>query len=349
MNLLDLSKSELEAFIKDIGEPSFRAKQIFEWLYRGFDIDEMSNLPLSLRKKLSEISFVSVPKIITKAISEIDGTAKYLLEMKDGQRIESVLMRYKHGNSVCISTQCGCPMGCAFCASTLGGKVRDLSAGEILSQVLCIQRECGERISNIVMMGIGEPLDNYDNVIKFLKLVGSPDGINIGYRHISLSTCGIVPRIYDLANENFPITLSISLHATKDEERSEIMPVNRRWGIDELLCACRDYFVKTGRRISFEYTLISGKNDDLSHARELAHLLNRYFENMPCHVNLIPVNPVNERGFKHSNHSETESFKNTLLKLGINATVRRHLGGDIDASCGQLRNNEKTQEEKCTL
>lgn len=345
-DLLDLTKAELSELMASLGEAKYRAGQIYDWLHRGYDIHEMTNLSKALREKLSEVAFVTRPNILRRAQSAIDGTVKYLFEMPDGQRIESVLMRYKHGNSICISTQAGCRMGCKFCASTLGGKIRDLSAGEILSQVLSVMRDIGERISNIVLMGIGEPLDNYDNVIKFLKLVGSPDGVNIGYRHISLSTCGVVPGIYALAKEEFPITLSISLHSTNDEERSELMPVNRKWGIDELLCACRSYFDTTGRRISFEYTLISGKNDDLPHARDLAKLLKKYFGNLPCHVNLIPVNPVKERGFDHGNTREINAFCDKLNSLGINATVRRHLGGDIDASCGQLRNSQLSDEEK---
>lgn len=345
-DLLDLSKAEVTELISELGEPKYRAGQIYDWLHRGCDIPEMTNISKALREKLAGVAFVTRPKILRRAQSAIDGTVKYLFELPDGQRIESVLMRYKHGNSICISTQAGCRMGCRFCASTLGGKVRDLRAGEILSQVLSVMRDTGERISNIVMMGIGEPLDNYDNVIKFLRLVGSPDGINIGYRHISLSTCGVVPGILKLAKEEFPITLSISLHSTNDEERSELMPVNRKWEIDELLTACRSYFDTTGRRISFEYTLISGKNDDIPHADALAALLKKYFGKLPCHVNLIPVNPVRERGFGHGNTREINAFRDRLCSLGVNATVRRHLGGDIDASCGQLRNSQNTDNEK---
>lgn len=345
-DLLDLTKAEVTELIMELGEPKYRADQIYDWLHRGYDIPEMTNISKVLREKLAGVAFVTRPKILARAQSAVDGTVKYLFEMPDGQRIESVLMRYNHGNSICISTQAGCRMGCKFCASTLGGRVRDLSAGEILSQVLSVARDVGERISNIVMMGIGEPLDNYDNVIKFLKLVGAPDGVNIGYRHISLSTCGVVPGIYALAKEDFPITLSISLHSTNDEERSELMPVNRKWGIDELLTACRSYFDTTGRRISFEYTLISGQNDDIPHAEALAKLLKKYFGKLPFHVNLIPVNPVKERGFNHGNTREIKAFCDRLISIGINATVRRHLGGDIDASCGQLRNSQNVENEK---
>jgi len=345
-DIMSMTQAELKDFVVSLGEGAFRAKQLFKWMHSGTPIDEMSNLSKAFREKLKDTADYRLPKIEEKFVSKIDGTVKYLFSLNDGECVESVLMRYEHGNTICVSSQAGCRMGCKFCASTLGGKVRDLSAGEILSQVLTVMRDVGERISNIVMMGIGEPLDNYENVIKFLRLVGSPDGVNIGYRHISLSTCGVVPGIYALAKEEFPITLSISLHSTNDAERSELMPVNRKWGIDELLSACRSYFDTTGRRISFEYTLISGKNDDLPHARDLAKLLKKYFENLPCHVNLIPVNPVKERGFDHGNTKEIRAFCEKLNSLGINATVRRHLGGDIDASCGQLRNSQGNDEEK---
>ena len=250
-------------------------------------------------------------------------------------------MRYKYGNTICISSEVGCPMGCAFCASTLGGIVRKLLPSEMLSQIISTQNDSGERISNVVMMGIGEPLDNYDNVIKFLRLVGSPDGLNIGYRHISLSTCGIVDKIYSLAGENFPITLSISLHASDDEKRSALMPVNKRWNIGQLLTACRDYFDKTGRRISFEYTLVQGKNDTEADARALASVLKKYCGDMPLHVNLIPVNNVTERGFLPTDKAGVEKFSQTLQNAHVNATVRRRLGSDIDASCGQLRAKNK--------
>ena len=264
-------------------------------------------------------------------MSALDGTVKYLFRLFDGNCVESVVMKYAHGNTICISSQVGCRMGCRFCASTIGGKVRDLSAGELLGQVLAAQRDTGERISNIVMMGIGEPLDNYDNVLKFLHLVNCPEGINIGYRHISLSTCGLVNRIRQLAQENLPITLSISLHAPDDATRSSIMPVN----------ACRDYFAATGRRISFEYTLIAGKNDSPAAAEKLAHVLNAHLrsrtDTMPIHVNLIPVNPVAETGFSHSGKQAIHRFASILESRGIRATVRRTLGADINASCGQLR------------
>ena len=327
---------ELTEYITALGEPKYRAKQIFEWMYRGADIADMNNLPLSLREKLSDVAFVAPAKIINKQVSR-DGTVKYLYELYDGEAVESVLMRYKYGNTVCISSEVGCPMGCAFCASTLGGIKRKLLPSEILAQVIQTQKDDGERISNIVMMGIGEPLDNYDNVIRFLHLVGSPDGLNIGYRHISLSTCGIVDKIYALSKENLPITLSISLHASDDETRSSLMPVNKKWNIEKLLTACRDYFAATGRRISFEYTLVRGKNDTTGDAERLAAVLKKYCGNMPLHVNLIPVNNVTERGFLPSERQGVEAFANTLTSHRIEATVRRKLGSDIDASCGQLR------------
>ena len=308
------------------------------WMLRGVELDDMTNLPAALRARLSESAEVGVPTVARRLVSSIDGTVKYLFRLSDGQCVESVVMKYEHGNTICVSTQVGCRMGCRFCASTIGGLVRHLRPGEILGQVIAAQRDTGERIDGIVLMGIGEPLDNYNNVIKFLRLVGSPDGLNIGYRHISLSTCGLADRIPRLAEEHLPITLSISLHAVSDNERSEIMPINRRFNIDTLLCACRDYFDKTGRRISFEFTLIAGKNDDSVHAARLASLLHRYFGSEPCHVNLIPVNEVKEREFRRSPRSR--QFCEELCRLGVNATVRRHLGADINASCGQLRRAE---------
>ena len=343
VELLSLAPQELEALVLSIGEPKFRAKQIFTQLHRGLTVREMTNVSKKTADKLDEVSYCYFPEPIKKLVSAIDGTVKYLFSLRDGNCIESVVMKYKHGNTICISSQVGCRMGCRFCASTIGGKVRDLTPGELLGQIIAAEKDCGERISNIVMMGIGEPLDNYDNVIKFLRLVGDEDGLNIGYRHISLSTCGIVPKIKELQKENLPITLSISLHASNDEKRSEIMPINRRYGIGELLDACRSYFSATGRRISFEYTLISGKNDSVKDAEELAALLNSKLrsktDTMPIHVNLIPVNEVEERDFVHSGKKAIAAFSATLEKRGIRATVRRKLGSDINASCGQLRRN----------
>lgn len=333
--LLDFSLDELKEYVNELGEPAYRAGQIMSWMLRGVELDGMTNLPASLRERLSREAEVGVPAVARRLVSAIDGTVKYLFRLSDGQCVESVVMKYEHGNTICVSTQVGCRMGCRFCASTIGGLVRHLHPGEILGQVVAAQRDTGERIDGIVLMGIGEPLDNYNNVIKFLRLVGSPDGLNIGYRHISLSTCGLADRIPRLAQERLPITLSISLHAVSDDERNEIMPVNRRFNIDTLLRACRDYFDETGRRISFEFTLIAGRNDDTAHAERLAALLHRYFGSEPCHVNLIPVNEVKERDFRRSPRSR--KFCEELCRLGVNATVRRHLGADINASCGQLR------------
>lgn len=339
-DLLSLSLAELENYIVSIGEPKFRAKQIFGWLMKGRDLDGMNNVPRALTEKLKGDAFVSSVKLEEKRVSS-DGTQKFLFSLYDGERIESVLMKYERGYTVCISTEAGCPMGCAFCASTLGGLSRRLLPGEMLSQVMYAQAEAGEKLSGIVLMGIGEPLDNYDNVLKFLRLVGSPDGLNIGYRHISLSTCGLVDKIYSLAEEDLPITLSISLHASDNETRSALMPVNKKWCIEELLVACRDYFAKTGRRISFEYTLAAGKNDTEKDARALSAILKKYCGDMPLHVNLIPVNATG-RGFSPSDRANVNRFAEVLEKNHIVATVRRHLGGDINASCGQLRAGSKS-------
>lgn len=338
-DVLSMFPDELEAFIRELGEPKFRAKQIFKWLWSGKNFEEMSNIPSQLRMKLRETCDFRLPIVEEKFVSAIDGTVKYLFRLCDGELIESVLMKYKHGNSICISSQVGCRMGCRFCASTIGGKVRNLTASEMAGQVLAAQLDSGERISNIVMMGIGEPLDNYDNALRFLKLINHPDTLNIGHRHISLSSCGLADKIKRLADENLQITLSISLHASDDETRSSIMPVNDKWNIEKLMEACRYYFAKTGRRISFEYTLISGKNDSIEAARKLGTLLKSKFsqDNEPLHVNLIPVNPVEETGFSRSAANAVIDFQAELEKMHVNATVRRRLGSDIDASCGQLR------------
>lgn len=334
IDLKDLEFCELEEFLKDLGEPKFRAKQIFSWLHRGVEsFDEMTNISKSTRIKLSEKSYVSTLKIREKYVSKIDKTTKYLFELPDGNCIESVVMYYNHGISVCISSQVGCRMGCNFCASTIGGLYRSLTPGEILNQVIFAQKDIGERISNIVMMGIGEPLDNFDNVIKFLKNVNHKDGLNIGYRHISLSTCGVVPKIYELAKCQFPITLSVSLHAPDNDIRSSIMPINRKYPIEELITACKDYIKTTARRISFEYSLISGVNDSMENADELARLLS----GMLAHVNLIPVNKIEERDYKKGNKKQINDFCERLNRQGVNATIRRELGSDIQASCGQLR------------
>lgn len=334
IDLKDFEFDELSEYLKSIGEPKFRAKQIFSWLHKGVEsFDEMTNLSKQTRSKLSEECFVSTLKIREKYVSKIDKTTKYLFELPDGNCIESVVMYYKHGISICISSQVGCRMGCNFCASTIGGLYRSLTPGEILNQVIFAEKDIGERISNIVMMGIGEPLDNFDNVVKFLRNVNHPDGINIGYRHISLSTCGLVPRIYDLAKENMPITLSVSLHAPNNEIRNSIMPVNKKYPVEELIKACKDYIKTTSRRISFEYSLISGVNDSLEAADELSRLLS----GMLAHVNLIPVNKIEERDYHKGDKKQIRAFCERLVSRGINATVRRELGSDIQASCGQLR------------
>lgn len=348
-DLLSLLPNELEEFILGIGEPKYRAKQLFTQMHKGVSPSEMTNIGKSTKQKLEDSAFFYLPSIRRKLVSALDGTVKYLFELQDGNCVESVVMRYKHGNTICVSSQVGCRMGCAFCASTIGGRVRDLSASEILTQVLKAQLDTGERISNIVMMGIGEPLDNYANVIRFLKLVGCEDGMNIGYRHISLSTCGVVDKIDALAKENLPITLSISLHASNDETRSSIMPINKKWNIASLLDACKRYYATTGRRISFEYTLISGKNDTPDAALALAALLNGKLrpknskDSFPIHVNLILVNPVTETEFSASDKQAVAKFASLLEKNGIRATVRRTLGSDINASCGQLRREEEAK------
>ena len=349
VELLSLMPDELSALLLSLGEPKYRAGQIFPQLHKGLSPDDMTNIGKITRQKLSETAYYYLPRIEQKLVSAIDGTVKLLFSLSDGNCVESVIMKYEHGNTICISSQVGCRMGCRFCASTIGGRVRNLSPGELLGQVIAAQKELGERIDNIVMMGIGEPLDNFDAVVKFLRLVNDPGGICIGYRHISLSTCGLVDKIDELAQLKLPITLSISLHAPDDETRSAIMPVNNRWGVDELLAACRRYYATTGRRISFEYTLISGKNDSTEQAEKLARLLNSRLrskdDTMPIHVNLIPVNEVSETGFVRSGEKAVRAFAATLEKRGIRATVRRKLGPDINAACGQLRRAAAKQEE----
>lgn len=343
IELLSLSLGELETLMLNMEEPKFRAKQIYGWLNKGVEsFEEMKNIPEKLRQKLSRQTYIGAVRIEERYISKIDGTRKYLLELRDGNFIESVLMKYEYGYTVCISSQVGCRMGCRFCASTIGGKERDLTAGELLSQVICVQRDLGERISNVVMMGIGEPLDNFNNVIKFIELVNAPDGLNIGQRHISISTCGIAEKIRELADKELQITLLISLHAANDEKRSEIMPINKKYSIAEVLSACDYYIEKTGRRVSFEYTLISEVNDSIADAERLATLL----KGRLCHINLIPVNRVEETGFKKSKREGIELFKKCLERHKIAATVRREMGSDINAACGQLRkqrNNKRSQ------
>lgn len=335
INLKDLTYEELLSAIRELGEPKFRAEQIFKWLYKGaVSFDDMKNIPKTLKEKLMADYCISKAEIAERLISNIDGTRKYLLRLSDGNYIETVLMKYKHGYTICVSSQVGCAMGCAFCASTRNGKIRNLSAGEIIDQIITVQNDIGERISNIVMMGIGEPLDNFDNVLKFLKNVNDERGLGIGHRHITVSTCGLVHNIIRLADMKLQITLSISLHATNDKTRSEIMPVNRRYNIEELLNACDYYIKQTNRRISFEYTLISGVNDNRTEAVSLGKLL----KNKLCHVNLIPVNSVKETGFVKSDREKIEEFQKTVEDFGISATIRREMGSDINAACGQLRN-----------
>ena len=341
IDLKSLNLQEMTDVLKSMGQPAFRGKQVFTWLHKGArSFDEMSNLPKALRDRLAAECILTVPKVARKQVSQQDGTMKYLWELSDGNCIESVLMRYHHGNTVCISSQVGCRMGCAFCASTIAGKVRDLTPAEMLDQVLFTQLDSGLEISNIVLMGIGEPMDNLDTVLKFLELVNHPDGMNIGMRHISLSTCGVIPGIRRLAESNLQLTLSVSLHAPDDETRSRIMPVNRAYHVDDLFAACPEYFRRTGRRISFEYAMIDGVNDN----DWQADLIAKRLKGMPGHVNLIPLNDVVESPFKPS--KRTAAFQRRLESHGLTATVRRSLGGDIDASCGQLRRKAMEEAKK---
>lgn len=334
IDLKDLTYKGLEDFMAENGEARFRAKQVFAWLYKGVEsFDEMTDLPAALRQKLSKISYLSTLKIQKKLISKIDNTKKYLFSLEDGECIESVVMHYHHGISICISSQVGCRMGCKFCASTLGGLTRNLTPAEIINQIIFAKKDIGERISNVVMMGIGEPLDNFEAVKTFLENVNHPLGLNIGYRHISISTCGLAEGIDKLSGLKLPITLSISLHAPTDKLRSSMMPVNKAYPIDKLMDSCRRYQKVTGRRISFEYALADGVNDSIECANRLADLIG----GMLCHVNLIPINTVKERDFKKSSHKNIKKFMAVLESRGINATVRRELGSDILASCGQLR------------
>lgn len=338
INLKDLTIKELSELANDMGEASFRGKQIFEWLYKkdAESIGEMTNLSKKFRERLEERAYIGNALIEEKYVSAIDETRKYLLKLDDGNFIETVLMKYDYGLTICVSSQVGCRMGCKFCASTLSGRERNLTPGEIIDQIICVQRDVGKRISNIVMMGIGEPLDNYDNVMKFLEIVSCDGGLNIGQRHISLSSCGLADKIRMLADRKMQITLSISLHASDDETRSEIMPVNNKFNIEALMSACDYYAEKTSRRVSFEYTLISGVNDSIDAADKLIKLLSGKL----CHVNLIPVNAVSETGFNKSSKKRVEAFKERLEKCGITATVRRKMGSDINAACGQLRNRK---------
>lgn len=338
-DLRGLTFEEVEKKLKDLGEAPYRARQLYPAVFSCDALDEVTTLSKALREKLSQNYTIGTLKVEQKQVSKKDGTVKFLFRLEDENFIESVFMKYHHGNTLCVSSQVGCLMGCRFCASTIGGKVRDLTAGEIIGQIISAQKETGERISNIVMMGIGEPLDNFDNVLKFLKIVNDERTLNIGYRHISLSTCGIVPKIYELAEKNIPITLSVSLHAPFDAMRSEIMPINKKYPLPLLVQAMKDYIKGTNRRISIEYALIQGKNDTIECAKELVRL----FSHGLYHINLIPVNNVRERSFKKTTKEATEAFKEALTSRGLTATVRRELGQDIDAACGQLR---RKREEK---
>lgn len=325
---------EIAAALAELGEPKYRAKQIFQWLARGVEsFDEMTDVSKKLRETLKREFFITKLKMLRKQVSSIDGTIKYLWELPDGNAVETVVMQYRHGNTICISSQVGCRQGCAFCASTIGGLIRGLESSEMLDEVLYSEQESGLKISNIVLMGIGEPLDNFYNVIRFLRLVNHPDGENIGMRHISLSTCGLTERFDDLADLNLQLTLSVSLHAPDDETRSRIMPANRGRGVEQLISACSRYYEKTGRRISFEYAMIDGVNDTPYHAKLLA----QHAKRVCAHVNLIPLNHVEERQFAPSTPEHMKAFIRVLEEAGVNVTVRRRLGSDVDASCGQLR------------
>ena len=341
-HLKSMTIAEIGAVLKELGQPAFRAKQVFSWLHKGVrSYEEMTNLPKALRDTLAAEYPLHIPRVVRRQESKKDGTIKFLWELADGNCVETVLMRYHYGNTVCISTEVGCRMGCAFCASTIGGLVRKLEPYEILDQVLFTQVESGLPISHIVLMGIGEPLDNFDNVMRFLELVNSPDGMNISMRHISLSTCGLVPMIDKLAEKKLQISLAISLHGANDEIRNKIMPVNKAYPINELLAACRRYYDATSRRIHFEYAMIDGLNDREQDAKELIRLL----KGLQAHVNMIPLNHVEESPLKPSSRQAVQRFQKLLEDAGIPATVRRTLGGDIDASCGQLR-RKYTKEKK---
>lgn len=343
-DIRSMSRAELKDMMTALGEPAFRAKQVFLWLSKGVtSFDEMTNLSVSLRQKLADSCLLTYPRLARKQQSKLDGTVKYLWELEDGNCVESVVMQYHHGNTICISCEVGCPMGCAFCASTIGGLIRRLTPAEMLNQVLFSQLDSGLKISNIVLMGIGEPLDNYDTVRRFLELVNDPEGMNIGMRHISLSTCGLVDKIERLQQEDLQLTLSVSLHAPDNAVRSNIMPVNKRWPLEKLIPACREYYKATGRRISFEYAMIRGVNDTPEMCDKLIALL----KGLPSHVNLIPLNHVEESPLQPSTAETVRRFQETLEQHGITATVRRTLGSDIDASCGQLRRKHEKQRKGC--
>ena len=344
-DIKSMTIDELKNLMTELGDKPFRAKQIYSWLHEHLvsSYEEMTNLPKGLREKLKDYP-ITVLEAVDVQTSRIDGTQKYLFRLSDGNVIESVLMKYKHGNSVCISSQVGCRMGCRFCASTIGGWTRNLLPSEMLDQIYRIQALTGERVSNVVVMGTGEPLDNYDNLLRFIHILTEEGGIHISQRNLTVSTCGIVPQIYRLAEEKLQMTLAISLHAPNDRKRQELMPIARKYSMDELLEACRVYFEKTGRRITFEYSLVAGVNDSDEDAEQLSERIH----GMNCHVNLIPVNPIKERNFRRSRGEAVRNFKIKLEKCGINGTIRREMGSDIDGACGQLRKSyiEKTESEK---
>ncbi len=335
-DVLSMYKDELTEYVVSIGEERYRGRQLYKWLHSGYPLDLMSNIPKKMKEKLVQRALIPTVAIERKQVSS-DGTVKYLFRCYDGEYIESVFMRHDYGNTVCVSSQVGCRMGCKFCASTIDGRRRNLAASEMLSQIYEAQNDIGEKVSNVVIMGMGEPFDNYDNVVRFIRLLNSEDGMNLSCRRISLSTCGLVPGIQRFAGEGLPVTLSVSLHAPTDEQRSAIMPVNKTYCIAELLAACREYYEKTGRRISFEYALIDGQNNSEQDAQTLADLLKKGLSDTVIHVNLIPVNEVAERGFKRGSKVKTEHFAAVLERNGVNATVRKRMGADIDAACGQLR------------
>ena len=334
-DIRSMDMEELKHLAVSLGEKPFRAKQLFSWLHekRVEDYEEMTNLSKTFRERLKQAYPLTVLRPVDMQESQIDGTRKYLFALDDGNVIESVWMKYQHGNSVCISSQVGCRMGCRFCASTIGGKIRSLRASEMLEQVYRIQRLTGERVSNVVVMGTGEPLDNYDQLVRFIKLISAPEGLCISQRNLTVSTCGLVPEMYHLAEEGLSVTLALSLHAPNDEKRKQLMPIAHRYTIREVIDASRNYFEKTGRRITFEYALAGGQNDSDEDAKELAGLLS----GLNCHVNLIPINPVKERSFVRSDKKVVVNFQNKLEKYGINVTIRREMGSDIDGACGQLR------------
>ena len=342
-DLKSLNLEQLTEELLSIGEKKFRAKQVYSWIHEKLvdSFDEMTNLSKDLREKLKSNYTLNSLDAVAVQTSKIDGTQKYLFRLHDGHVVESVLMRYHHGNSVCISSQVGCLMGCRFCASTSGGKVRDLAPSEMLGQIYKIQKLSEERVHNVVVMGTGEPLDNYDNLVQFIKMLTDENGLNISQRNLTVSTCGIVPKIRQLAEEKFQMTLALSLHATTQEKRKQLMPIANKYDLKEVLDACHYYYEQTGRRVTFEYSLVGGVNDTKQDAEELTKLIGKF----PCHVNLIPVNPIKERDFVQPNKQECQAFRNKLEKNGINATIRREMGRDIDGACGQLRKSYLDQEK----